>query len=65
MFRGFLEYVKLKVHLERRIEVEVRDGHIRMTDKLAPKNRNLQQNVCPGKYNQFMTAGAKNAKEYL
>lgn len=61
----FLENVKLKLHLERRIEVEGSVGHIRMKDQHVPRNRSLQQNERLGKFNQFMIAGAKIVKGYL
>lgn len=52
----FLENVKLRLHLRRRIEVEGSVGHFRMKDQHAPRNGSLQQNECLGKFNQFMIA---------
>lgn len=59
VFRGFLENAKFKLHLEGRIGGEGRDGHVRMKDQHSLRNRSVQQIVCPGKYNQLMTTGAK------
>ena len=65
MFREeFLENDELKLHSERTC-VEGRDGHVRMKGQHAPMCRNLQQNVCPRKYYQFMMAEAEIDKGYL
>lgn len=52
----FLENVKLRLHLRRRIGVEGSVGHFGMKDQHAPRNGSLQQNECLGKFNQFMIA---------